>query len=154
MMMNTEIIVNVFVDRVLNIHSRGNLHGLFSGNQENPRALARCLGSFAWYNRRIFAFRLLGITKTRKPCYYKYTMCKQKREIKMELKDKIKELRESTGMNRKEFCEYFGIPYRTVTEWERGTRKMPDYVLRLLAYQIKMEQLAEKMESKEKSGGI
>ena len=38
----------------------------------------------------------------------------------------IKELRESTGMNRKEFCEYFEIPYRIVTEWERGTRKMPD----------------------------
>ena len=34
----------------------------------------------------------------------------------MEIKDIIKELRESTGMNRKEFCEYFGIPYRTVTE--------------------------------------
>lgn len=32
----------------------------------------------------------------------------------------IKELRESTGMNRKEFCEYFEIPYRIVTEWERG----------------------------------
>ena len=55
--------------------------------------------------------------------------------------NKIKELRESTGMNRKEFCEYFEIPYRTVTEWERGTRKMPDYVLRLLAYKAKMEKL-------------
>ena len=43
-----------------------------------------------------------------------------KREEKMEIKDKIKELRESTGMNRKEFCKYFEIPYRTVTEWERG----------------------------------
>ena len=32
----------------------------------------------------------------------------------------IKKLRESTGMNRKEFCECFNIPYRTVTEWERG----------------------------------
>ena len=31
----------------------------------------------------------------------------------------IKELRESTGMNRKEFCEYFEIPYRIVTEWEQ-----------------------------------
>ena len=61
--------------------------------------------------------------------------------INMEIKDEIKELRESTGMNRKEFCEYFGIPYRTVTEWERGTRKMPDYVFRLLAYRIKMEQI-------------
>lgn len=56
----------------------------------------------------------------------------------------IKKLRESTGMNRKEFCEYFGIPYRTVTEWERGTRKMPDYVLRLLAYKIEMENLTKK----------
>ena len=59
-------------------------------------------------------------------------------------KMEIKEL--STGMNRKEFCEYFGIPYRTVTEWERGTRKMPDYVFRLLAYRIKMGNFAEKEE--------
>ena len=62
----------------------------------------------------------------------------------MEIKDEIKKLRESTGMNRKEFCEYLGIPYRTVTEWERGTRKMPDYVLRLLAYKIEMENLTKK----------
>ena len=61
----------------------------------------------------------------------------------MEIKDKIRELRESTGMNRKEICEYFEIPYRTVTEWEHGTRKMPDYVLRLLAYKIKMDNLAK-----------
>lgn len=62
----------------------------------------------------------------------------------MEIKNSIKKLRESTGMNRKEFCEYFGIPYRTVTEWERGTRKMPDYVFRLLAYKAKMDNLTEK----------
>lgn len=59
----------------------------------------------------------------------------------MEIKDQVKALRESTGMNRKEFCKYFGIPYRTVTEWERGNRKMPDYVLRLMEYQIKMEKI-------------
>ena len=62
----------------------------------------------------------------------------------MEIKDQVIELRKSTGMNRKEFCEYFGIPYRTVTEWERGTRRMPDYVLRLMAYQIKMEKINRK----------
>ena len=62
----------------------------------------------------------------------------------MEIKNSIKKLRESTGMNRKGFCEYFGIPYRTVTEWERGTRKMPDYVFRLLAYKAKMDNLTEK----------
>ena len=55
----------------------------------------------------------------------------------------IKKLRESTGMNRKEFCECFNIPYRTVTEWERGTRNAPDYVLRLLAYYIRMENIAK-----------
>ena len=64
---------------------------------------------------------------------------------------KIRELRESTGMNRKEFCEYFGIPYRTVTEWERDNRHAPDYLIRLLAYYIKMEQLIKKPEDTERS---
>ena len=59
----------------------------------------------------------------------------------MDYKDKIKALRESTGMNRKEFCEYFQIPYRTVTEWERDTRHAPEYVIRLLEYYIRMEGL-------------
>ena len=67
----------------------------------------------------------------------------------METKDEVKVLRESTGMNRKEFCEYFDIPYRTVTEWERGTRKMPDYVLRLLMYRVKMEKFAGNGEADE-----
>ena len=59
---------------------------------------------------------------------------------------KIKELRESTGMNRREFCEYFDIPYRTVTEWERDMRHASDYVVRLLAYYIRMEKLFKKDE--------
>lgn len=56
---------------------------------------------------------------------------------------KIKELRESTGMNRREFCEYFNIPYRTVTEWERDNRHAPEYVIRLLEYYICMEKLTK-----------
>ena len=59
----------------------------------------------------------------------------------MDYGDRIRELRESTGMNRKEFCEYFRIPYRTVTDWERDTRHAPEYVLRLLEYYIRMEGL-------------
>ena len=54
---------------------------------------------------------------------------------------KIKKLRESTGMNRKEFCEYLNIPYRTVTEWERGTRNAPEYLVRLMDYYIQMEKM-------------
>ncbi|MBD5095582.1 MAG: transcriptional regulator [Lachnospiraceae bacterium] len=56
-------------------------------------------------------------------------------------KEELIDLRESTGMNRREFCEYFGIPYRTVQDWELGNRKMPDYLLRLMAYKIKAEKL-------------
>lgn len=56
---------------------------------------------------------------------------------------RIIELRESTGMNRKDFCEYFQIPYRTVTEWERGNRHAPEYVLRLLEYYIQHSGIAE-----------
>lgn len=67
----------------------------------------------------------------------------------MDCSKKIKELRESTGMNRKEFCEYFKIPYRTVTEWERDNRHAPEYVLRLLEYYIRMEKLVKTKENKD-----
>ena len=69
----------------------------------------------------------------------------------MECKTRIKELRESTGMNRKEFCDYFQIPYRTVTDWERGNRHAPEYVLRLLAYYISMEGIGKKQEDSDRS---
>jgi len=52
--------------------------------------------------------------------------------------ERFKELREMTGMNRKEFCNYFDIPYDTVRDWERYD-KMPNYVLALLEYRIKSE---------------
>ena len=69
-------------------------------------------------------------------------------DSKMDCKTKIKELRESTGMNRKEFCNFFQIPYRTVTDWERDNRHAPDYVLRLLEYYIRMEGLNKKHDDK------
>lgn len=65
----------------------------------------------------------------------------------MDTSEKIKQLRESTGMNRKEFCEAFDIPYRTVTEWELGNRQAPDYVVRLLEYYIQMEVLKKKTDN-------
>ena len=67
----------------------------------------------------------------------------------MEKADKIKQLRELTGMNRREFCEYFKIPYSTVTEWERGGRHAPDYLVQLLEYYIRVEQITkEKVDAK------
>ena len=29
----------------------------------------------------------------------------------------VKKLREKMGMNRREFCDYYGIPYRTVQKY-------------------------------------
>ena len=65
----------------------------------------------------------------------------------MEAGDELRKLRESTGMNRKEFCEYFEIPYMTETDWELGNRRVPPYLLRLMAYKIEMEKLIEKKEN-------
>ena len=58
----------------------------------------------------------------------------------------MRKLRESTGLNRKEFCEKYGIPYRTMTEWELGQRHAPEYVVRLLEYYIRTEKLLNKNE--------
>lgn len=57
------------------------------------------------------------------------------------MREKLISLREETGMNRREFAEYFGIPYRTMQDWELGNRQMPEYLLRLMMYKVKMEAL-------------
>ena len=62
----------------------------------------------------------------------------------MEAREELRKLRESTGMNRKEFCEYFEIPYMTETDWELGNRRVPQYLLRLMAYKVEMEKLSDK----------
>lgn len=40
----------------------------------------------------------------------------------------IKELRESTGMTRKEFSEHTGIPVRTLEDWEAARRIDSEYL--------------------------
>lgn len=40
----------------------------------------------------------------------------------------VKELREKMGMNRREFSDYYGIPYRTVQDWEAEKRELPEYL--------------------------
>lgn len=56
----------------------------------------------------------------------------------------VKELREKMGMNRREFSEYYGIPYRTVQDWEAEKRELPDYLLRLLKYRAEIENRVKK----------
>ena len=62
----------------------------------------------------------------------------------MNSKEQLIKLRKETGMNRKQFCEYFGIPYRTMTDWELGNRQMPEYLLRLMKYKVEMEKHMER----------
>ena len=64
----------------------------------------------------------------------------------MDTQNKIKKLRIQTGLNRKEFSEYIGIPLRTVEDWEAGRRTPPAYIPRLISYQLKYEELMKKME--------
>ncbi len=52
-------------------------------------------------------------------------------------------LREKSGMGRKDFCQYFDIPYRTLQDWELGNRKMPDYLLKLIEYKLEKEGLLD-----------
>lgn len=51
----------------------------------------------------------------------------------------IKELRESSGMTQKAFSEYFGIPTRTIEDWEKDRRTPPPYLPPLLEYKLKNE---------------
>jgi len=57
----------------------------------------------------------------------------------METKDVLIRLKEESGFNWKEFSDYFGIPYRTMQDWYLGKRKMPDYLLHLMAYKVELE---------------
>ena len=62
----------------------------------------------------------------------------------MGLREEMIELRKSTGMNKRQLSEYLGIPYRTFQDWELGSRRVPEYLFRLMAYKVKMEGLDKK----------
>ena len=59
------------------------------------------------------------------------------------ISDEVKELRVSMGMNRREFCDYFSVPYRTMRDYEAGKREMPEYLLRLMEFKAEIEKLVE-----------
>lgn len=72
----------------------------------------------------------------------------------MEPNEIVRALRNDLKLNRREFCDYFNIPYRTVQDWECGKRTMPEYVLRLLEYKIRTdEKLIEQRQERESQKG-
>jgi len=66
----------------------------------------------------------------------------------MDTAKRIKELRESINMTRKEFSEHTGIPVRTLEDWEAARRNPPEYIPRLIAYQLKYEELVRERGAK------
>ena len=60
----------------------------------------------------------------------------------------IRELRQETGMNRREFSEYTKIPVRTLEDWEAGKRTPPEYIPRLLTYQLLYDKKINEREMK------
>ena len=44
----------------------------------------------------------------------------------------MKEFRLSTGLSQSKFAEYFGLPVRSIQEWEQGRKNPPSYLLELL----------------------
>lgn len=65
----------------------------------------------------------------------------------------IRDLREGTGLSRKEFSNHIGIPIRTLEDWEAGRRTPPEYIPRLISYQLKYEELVQKLEDTTISDG-
>lgn len=57
------------------------------------------------------------------------------------MKKTIKYLRLSAGMSQKKFGDYLGIPLRTIQNWEYNINKCPEYLLDLIEYKLKKENL-------------
>lgn len=70
----------------------------------------------------------------------------------MDIAKTIRELRDSMGMSRKEFSEYTEIPLRTLEDWEAGRRTPPAYIPRLIAYQLKYDELVNNKDDVWKKG--
>ena len=51
----------------------------------------------------------------------------------------LTDLRNNYYMSIREFAAYFGIPRRTVENWDAGVNKCPAYLLDLMAYKLEKE---------------
>ena len=61
----------------------------------------------------------------------------------MNISERIKELRKKTGLSQSKFSVKFGIPVRTLQQWEQGISAPPEYLVRMMAYIILLEENAQ-----------
>jgi DNA-binding transcriptional regulator YiaG len=53
--------------------------------------------------------------------------------------NRIKELRHRTGLSQPAFGKYFGIPSRTIQNWELEVNQCAEYLVDLMEYKLKNE---------------
>lgn len=51
------------------------------------------------------------------------------------------QLRKRAVMTQQAMADYFGIPKRTIENWDTGARKCPEYLLNLMEYKLKNEKI-------------
>ena len=72
-----------------------------------------------------------------------YTLLKYKDvfgDDSMDISERIKELRKKTGLSQSKFSAKFGIPVRTLQQWEQGISAPPEYLVRMMAYIMLLEE--------------
>ncbi len=47
------------------------------------------------------------------------------------------EIRQLTGLSQRAFAKQYGIPYRTIQDWELGKHTPPSYLLPLLEHAVR-----------------
>lgn len=51
----------------------------------------------------------------------------------------IKTIRLSTKLSQSQFADKFGIPVGTLSHWEQGVRKPPEYVISMIKKILELE---------------
>lgn len=64
------------------------------------------------------------------------------------LTQKIKGVRKMAGLTQQDLSKLYGIPKRTIEEWDRGAYEPPEYVANLLIDRIKADFLYDHSEKK------
>lgn len=57
----------------------------------------------------------------------------------MDTSKRLKELRKATGLNQTQFGALFGIPMRTVQNWETGLRAPAEYIVNMIERLLQAE---------------
>ena len=57
----------------------------------------------------------------------------------MDISDSVKELRNKTGLSQSKFSVTFGIPVRTLKQWEQGISAPPEYLVKMMDYIMYLE---------------